>query len=125
MKDDTVKYKGNVYQIGKYYLFSDGGEYWDYDILKNIDLASQFPFVNVVGVRYSLIKEVHTSQDLGTITPAPIKMVDGNAYMFDYKDIHNRCGVYNEYHSRFIHANGYTLVSYCTNIRRMLVELEQ
>ena len=125
MKDETVKYKGNAYEIGKYYLFSDGGECWDYNILKNIDMVSQFPFVNVVGVRYSLIKEVHASKDLGTIIPAPIKLVDGSAYMFDYKDIHNRCGVYNEYHSRFIHANGYTLVSYCTNIRRMLVELEQ
>ena len=124
MKDDTVKYKGNAYQIGKYYLFSDGGEYWDYNILKNIDMVSEFPFVNVVGVRYSLIKEVHASKDLGTITPAPIKLVDGSAYMFDYKDIQNRCGVYDEYHSRFIHAKGYTLVFFCTNIRRMIVELD-
>ena len=125
MKDETVEYKGNVYEIGQNYLFSDCGEDWTYTKLKWVRPDNSFPFVNSSGVAYSLMKEVGASQDLGTITPAPIKMVDGNAYMFDYKDIHNRCGVYNEYHSRFIHANGYTLVSYCTNIRRMLVELEQ
>ena len=126
MKDETAEHKGKVYQIGRYYLFSDSGKLWDYNILKNIDLASQFPFVNVVGVRYSLIKEVHASKDLGIITPAPIKLVDGNAYVFAYNGI--RVGFYRasrkSFFTAFTDGNKIAAVYECTDIRRMLVELE-
>ena len=122
MKDETAEHKGKVYQIGRYYLFSDSGKLWDYNILKNIDLASQFPFVNVVGVRYSLIKEVHASKDLGTIIPVPVKLIDGNAYMFE-TTLQNNCqGYFSQ--GKLYYKNGWERAENCINIRRMLVELE-
>ena len=122
MKDETAEYKGKVYQIGRYYLFSDDGRYWNYNMLKSIDVASEFPFVNVLGVRYSLIKEVHASKDLGTITPAPIKLIDGSAYMFDTASQDNCQGYYAQ--GRIYYSGGWSRVANCANIRRMLVELD-
>ena len=121
MKGETVEYKGNVYEIGQNYLFSDGGECWTYAKLKWIRPDDSFPFVNSGGGRYSLIKKVDASQDLGTITPVPIKLIDGSAYMFDYEG-ETSCGIYDG--GRFYYKAGWTSAANCTNIRRMLVELD-
>ena len=122
MKDDTVEYKGKVYLIGKYYLFSDGGECWTYAKLKWIRPDNLFPFVNSSGGGYSLIKEVVVSKDLGIIIPAPMKFIDGSAYMFDTTSQDNCQGYYAE--GRIYYKGGWNRVANCTNIRRMLVELD-
>jgi hypothetical protein len=52
--------------------------------------------------------------------PAPIALIDGNAYMFDYKCA-SYIGIYASPPHRFIKVDGFTLSSYCTNIRLMTV----
>ena len=53
--------------------------------------------------------------------PAPKELVDGAAYMFDYKHA-SYIGIYASPPHRFIQVDGWTLSSYCTNIRLMTVE---
>ena len=123
MKDETVEYKGNVYEIGQNYLFSDGGECWTYTKLKWISPDNSFPFVNSSGAGYLLMKEVGASQDLGTITPVPIKLIDGSAYMFE-TTLQNNCqGYFSQ--GKLYYKNGWERAENCINIRRMLVEPEQ
>jgi hypothetical protein len=117
----TVTHDGNIYQIGKQYSFSDDGSNWTTSSLKSISYASDFPFRS--GFSWRLIKEFESS-DVGTITPAPIELVDGAAYMFNYANfkIRDGIGIYEQSSSRFIQLDGFTLSSYCTNIRLMTVE---
>jgi hypothetical protein len=117
----TVTHDGKVYQIGKQYSFSDDGSNWTISSLKSISYASDFPFRSDFSWR--LIKEFESS-DVGTITPAPIELIDGAAYMFDYGNfkIRDGIGIYEQSSSRFIQLDGFTLSSYCTNIRLMTVE---
>jgi hypothetical protein len=114
-KPVTVTDAGNIYEIGKYYLFSDDGIDWASDKLKSIQHQDDFKFK--AGFNWKLIKEL---SDVGTITPAPIDLIDGNAYMFDYKGA-SYIGIYTSPPHRFIQVDGFTLSSYCTNIRPMTV----
>ena len=76
MKTDI--YKGNVYEIGKPYLFSDGGENWFPSVLNGIDSAKSFPFATP----YDTYKHIKQIESVGTITPAPLELIDGQAYQF-------------------------------------------
>jgi hypothetical protein len=118
-KPVTEEYEGNVYQIGKPYLFSMSGVTWYYDNLIDIDGGYSKPFCTK-SKEWLYIKEVPTSENMGTITPAPIDLIDGNAYMFDYKGA-SYIGIYASPPHRFIQVDGFTLSSYCTNIRPMTV----
>jgi hypothetical protein len=116
----TVTHDGKVYQLGKHYLFSDDGSNWTISSLKSISYASDFPFRS--GFSWRLIKEFESS-DVGTITPAPIELVDGAAYMFDFQGRKvDRIGIYHKEVNHFIFPIGHTHVTNCTNIRPMTVE---
>jgi hypothetical protein len=54
---------------------------------------------------------------------APIELIDGNAYMFDWSDrpMKDSIGVYSLDSQRFYFVSGHVLASYCTNIRPMTV----
>jgi hypothetical protein len=118
-KPVTVTHEGNAYEIGKPYLFSMSGVTWSYDNLIDIDGGYSKPFCTK-SKEWHYIKEVPTSENMGTITPAPIELIDGNAYMFDYKHV-SYIGLYDQPSFRFIQANGFTLSTHCTNIRPMTV----
>jgi hypothetical protein len=117
----TVTHDGNIYQIGKQYSFSDDGSNWTISSLKSISYASDFPFRS--GFSWRLIKEFESS-DVGTITPAPIKLVDGAAYMFDVRE-NTFLGFYRERRKSFfyeiINGNKIAGASEATNIRLMTV----
>jgi hypothetical protein len=118
-KITTVTHDGNIYQIGKQYSFSDDGSNWTTSSLKSISYASDFPFRS--DFSWKLIKEFESS-DVGTITPAPIELVNGAAYMFCDSDKVENLGIFNCKTNMFINNNGLTSASFCTNIRLMTVE---
>ena len=124
---ETATHEGNVYEIGKPYLFSDGGNYWHLLKLKRVVVGGPLPFevwlTASKSTVFSLIKEVPASGYLGTITPAPIELIDGNAYMFDWSDrsMKDSIGVYSLDSQRFYFVSGHVLASYCANIRPMTV----
>jgi hypothetical protein len=121
-KIKTVTYEGKVYQIGGIYEFSDNGDSWETDKLVSISYVAAYPF-KVAGCEWSLIRE--TESKIGTITPAPIELIDNGAYMFDFKD--ETCiGFYELSQEAFFdrHDGGKQIakLSFCTNIRPMTVE---
>ena len=114
---ETVTYKGNVYQIGGVYEFSDDGVDWVVNKLMGVLVSGDLPF-DTKKFGWKLIREVNYT--IGTITPAPVELIDGAAYMFDYKDVAS-IGLYEASTLRFIQVNGFTCSSRCTNIRLMTV----
>ena len=123
MKDETAEYKGKVYQIGKYYLFSyEEGEDTCYGELSCIYPFRHYPFITNCGGAFKCIIESKKSN--GTIKPAPMKLIDGNAYMFDYK-CETLCGIYDEDGKLMHMKTGWVNTCYVENIRRMPVEPEQ
>ena len=124
----TVTYEGEVYQIGKYYLFNSGGDYWHWLKLKR--LVTTIPLTFEVWVTcnkftvFSFIKEVPTSENMGTITPAPIELINGAAYMFNSHEdnLLDAIGVYSESHNTLTTFKNLCAVFDCTNIRLMTVE---
>ena len=118
-KSETVTHEGNVYQIGQCYLFSDDGVHWHSDNLERIAEDDDFEF-KCTSCNWKNCKSF-TSAEIGTITPAPIELIDGNAYMFDFGVTGNRIGVYSNSSGKFIYPAGYTSAVNCTNIRPMTV----
>jgi hypothetical protein len=116
----TVTYEGKVYQIGGVYEFSDDGVDWGMDILLGAGGNPTFPF-DAKKYEWELIREA--AYAMGTITPAPVELVDGNAYMFDYHE--NRkaiVGVYSQGEESFLTRMGILRPWNVTNIRLMTVE---
>jgi hypothetical protein len=118
----TGTYEGNVYEIGKDYLFSLNELDWTYAKLTAFSGWCSKPFCTF-DREWSYIKEIPASRTMGTITPAPIELVDGNAYMFDYHE--NRkaiVGVYSQGEESFLTCMGILRPWNVTNIRLMTVE---
>jgi hypothetical protein len=120
----TAAHEGQVYQLGQGYLFSMSGITWAYDRLLDIDGGYSKPFCTQ-SKEWRHIKEVPASKNMGTITPAPIELIDNGAYMFDFKD--ETCiGFYELSQEAFFdrHDGGKQIakLSFCTNIRLMTVE---
>jgi hypothetical protein len=116
----TVTHEGKVYQIGGVYEFSDAGKDWTVDELLSVGDSSIFPF-NARQYEWELIREVNCT--IGTITPAPVELVDGAAYTFDYhKNRKSSIGVYSKFHNTFLTVGHDYFVFDCTNIRLMTVE---
>ena len=118
-KPVTEEYKGNIYEIGQDYLFRNNGSSLTYSKLENIIFSDAYPF-KTVNCNYKYIEEVPSSKHLGTITPAPVPLIHGKAYTFDNKGA-SYIGIYASPPHRFINVDGFTLSSYCTNIRLMTV----
>ena len=119
----TVTHEGNVYQIGGVYEFSDNGDSWETDELVSISYVAAYPF-KVDGCEWSLIRE--SKSKIGTITPAPIALVDGAAYMFNIIDgKRHHAGIYDEGQGIFSISQGQWVdLERATNIRLMTVESE-
>mgnify|MGYP003669877225 CR=1 FL=1 len=120
----TVTYEGKVYQLNKDYFF---GSYKKTLKLIRIDIASAYPFKvfeNGSENGYAII--YLGSAEFGTITLAPVELVDGAAYMFDYEGRKvDRIGIYLEHDNHFVFPIGSIHTTNCTNIRLMTVESKQ
>ena len=118
----TVTHEGKVYQIGKDYLFSLNELDWAYAKLTDIDGGYEKVFCTQEN-EWRHIREIPASRTMGTITPVPIELIDGNAYMLDYRG--NRkaiVGVYNQEEESFLTRRGTLRPWNAINIRLMTVE---
>ena len=124
----TVTHEGKVYQIGQDYLFSDDRQSFFYGKLHKINSSSHRPFLlfgdTHRNINYCFIKEVPASERMGTITPAPIELVDGAAYMFNSieDNLLDAIGVYSKVHNTLTTFKNLCAAFDCTNIRLMTVE---
>ena len=81
MKTVTGK-DGNVYEIGKVYEFSDSGEAdeWTAGQLAGLNEGGAFEFeANLAYFKYCRENQAEN----GTITKAPVELVDGGIYEFE------------------------------------------
>jgi hypothetical protein len=119
----TVTHEGQVYQLGKVYSFSHDHKHKCERRLKGVDKGNtEYPFIDHANVCWRYIKAIDSSE-LGTITPAPIELVDGAAYTFDYnKNRKSAIGVYSKCHNTFLTVGHDYFVFDCSNIRLMTVE---
>ena len=124
----TEECQGQVYEIGQSYLFSDGGDYWHCLRLKRIVKGYPTRFETWVTPTkftvFDFIDELPASENIGTITPAPIELVDRAAYMFDYHEstLLDVIGLYEEKTNQFC-CNGWSIIlAHCSIIRPMTVE---
>jgi hypothetical protein len=114
---------GKVYQIDQEYLFSNDGTHLVYGRLKAICPKSSYPFEAHDGFLCKYIGLIQDCKDQGTITPAPIELIDGAAYMFDCDDHSNVIGLFIKGGGLFlIHDGAVFNALACTNIRLMTVE---
>ena len=120
MENKTVVHKGNVYEIGAPYLFSALGKSWTYDILRDIDSNYGKPFCTG-SQEWLFIKEIPRAPK-GTITPAPVELINGNAYMFDISGSFDLIGVFENSTHGMHRSHGKISLSICTNIREMTVK---
>ena len=122
MENKTVVYEGNVYEIGKDYLF---GKSLILGNLTAIDSGPLFPFkfLDLEGIENGA-GEIHlVSVDAGTITPAPVELINGNAYMFKYHASRKPVvGVYSSGTGKFITTQSDHSACACTDIREMTVK---
>lgn len=76
----VVDSRGNDLEIGKVYEFSDDGVKWFPSAL--VRLVDDDYHYDVSNAMWKFIRECQSP--LGTIKKAPVKLVDGKAYQFDY-----------------------------------------
>jgi hypothetical protein len=127
-KPVTVTHEGNVYEVGKRYVFTDSlplGDDFTVSKLNFIYVPNSDPSYvfdsEGLPYRYAVsLSEVNL--DAGTITPAPIELINGNAYMFDYhKNRKPVIGVYSKSNETFLTVSDDHFAFNCTNIRPMTV----
>jgi hypothetical protein len=120
----TVTHAGKAYQVDQEYLFSNDGTHLVYGRLKAICPASSYPFEAHDGFLCKYIGLIQDCKDQGTITPAPIELIDGAPYMFYLKT--TLTGFYRasrkSFCTRLIGGNKICGVTEATNIRLMTVE---
>jgi hypothetical protein len=119
----TETHLGKVYQIDQEYLFSNDGTHLFYGRLKAICPKSSYPFEGHDGKFSKYIGLIQDCKDQGTITPAPVELVDGAAYMFDSKFIRDAVGIYcKKYHRMYFTEGMFAEPEWLENIRLMTVE---
>jgi hypothetical protein len=113
----TVTHEGNVYQIGSVYEFSDDGVDWALDYLLEVGNNPTCPF-EAKQYEWELIRKANYT--MGTITPAPIDLIDGNAYMFNVQG-NEVIGLYSSDDETLTSARYCLHYSMMSNIRPMTV----
>ncbi len=121
----TVTHEGKAYQIGATYEFtdSDKGRHWELGILN--DYASDeegVGFQSKTGNKTEWFKHIRLQQaSIGTITEAPVVLVDGECYQFTAPSGIVRKGLLHPCKGLFVCADGYIDVDRCTNIKLLTV----
>lgn len=119
---NEIEYKGNIYQIGQYYLFGDNSEsHYFYGELKSVDVSFESPFV-AGNDSWKLCKEI-SSNNHGTITKSHVMLEHGEAYQFDNIEENRISGIYSEDEHSFTSVSVEWLANSCTNIVKLVPEL--
>lgn len=115
---------GNELEIGKVYEFSDDKDSWSFDKLEGCNDTSDDNDYEFKGVlcSWGFIRECQSP--LGTIKKAPVKLVDGKAYQFEYV-AGKFIGIYSENDDIFYLSNLRTLNrNLATNIILLVPEVK-
>jgi hypothetical protein len=115
----TVTHEGNVYELDKHYLF--GNSHQLHRLLK-IDKLSDFPFRVLDKGQENGFTKIHlVDLNTGTITPAPIELINGAAYSFSVRK--SETVIAGIYDGRVFNVSQGQWVDFesCTNIRPMTV----
>jgi hypothetical protein len=116
----TVTHNGQVYQFGKKYFVGNVNRL---GMLIRIDELSNYPFIiSENGLEFAYSKLYAGDPDMGTITPAPIELINGAAYMFDYRASKDVIGIYSVCTETISSIGDDFISKNCTNIRPMTVE---
>ena len=115
--DKIIKCEDKVYEVGKYYLFSDNKKNgWHPDSFEGMSQNRDYKFKAKQG-KYRHIKEMPQSE-VGKIEDW--RLVDGEAYIFDGCGKVNTRGIYCGSTDRLYFALGRNMdPDFCTNIRKM------
>jgi len=116
----TIKDKGNVYQVGAVYEFSDDGKHWCVGVFEGTCQGSAYPYKARSGHGFKLIRTCKTN--LGTIEEAPAELVDGECYQFT-AHLGNECkGFFLAEYGRLYCTTGAIIdPSKCSNIKLLTV----
>jgi len=115
----TIEHKEKVYQAGAVYEFSEDGEEWCIDRLENINQHVPYPYETCPGDVYDFIRVCKAS--LGTITDAPVKLIDGECYQYTDRRGMEWKGYFSAEHDTFYRAGCWSDVGDCTNIKLLVV----
>ena len=122
MKNKTVVYEGNVYEIGKDYLFGESLTLGKLEAIRD-GLLYSFKGQDTTGLHVCAQKIRLVSVDAGTITPVRISLINGNAYTFKYHaDMEPVVGIYDDVAGRLMTNQSIYPTNLCTNIRAMEVK---
>lgn len=125
VESKTVEVDGMVYEIGALYIGY-------YNQMVRLDSVSNGDFIGVdaSGNKYQSNWLIPVSASsafplakLGTITPAPVKLVDGEVYQFDA----NCCTCYGRYNAGTFITGGRShnyIAIMCSNITRLVPEVK-
>ncbi len=122
----TVTHEGNVYQIGAVYGFSDDGDSWLLGTLGDCTTketnGTKYPFQCEHDSNVEWFRLIRLQQaPIGTITKAPVELVDGECYQFTAPSGIVRKGYFIPVKRLFICADGNIDVDRCTNIKLLTV----
>jgi len=120
---EEVTYKGMIYQMGKLYACHRTGRI---GTLKSLDTIQDYPFV----ISYREENSTTTipclalvkACEAGTITEAPIKLIDGKAYQFNVEFVGTVCGVYYKGNHELNGSEGNYEPEFCANIKLLEVK---
>ncbi len=124
---NTITHKGNIYQIGRSYEFSSDGDIWELGVLDDYTEDDILPFRSNTGNHLQLrwFQMIRLQQvPVGTITEAPIELIDGECYQFDHIDaIWDKPvkGIYCEESNSFTLALSTILTRIAVNIKPLTV----
>ena len=119
----TIEHKEKVYQVGGIYEFSDDGEEWCIDRLEDINQYVTYPYETCPGDGYNFIRACEFS--LGTITEAPVELIDGECYQYTSQLGNERKWFFSAKHNTFCSNGGWSGRSECTNIKLLVVGEQQ
>ncbi len=119
---NTITHKGNIYQIGRSYEFSSDGDMWELGVLDDYTEDVIFPFRSNTGNQLRWFQMIRLQQvPVGTITEAPVELVDGEYYQFDYGIMSAIKGGYDK-KGDYFWVKGSTLpTKQCTDIKPLTI----
>jgi len=116
----TINHEGKIYQVGAVYEFSDDGKDWCVGVLEGTQPKSNYPYRLFFSHGYKLIRTCEVK--VGTITEAPVKLIDGECYQFTNTFGNERKGFFSARRGVFFRTEGCDTPSECSNIKLLTVE---
>lgn len=118
--DAVNEFKGVIFQVGKFYMHHGACDEWFISKLEGINPNSDHPFSFGV-VRSDNCLEIN-QEYIGIATEAPIELIDGKAYQFDYNGRTELVGIYHKPDDTFGQYTVTSSAKAATNIKLLEVK---